>query len=53
MRGVLKICGDEHVIELPRTIIDLYSLKEGTDFEIKAIVVKDKLLINVSTSLLD
>lgn len=51
MNGVLRINGDQHVIELPRSIIDLYSLKEGTAFEIKAIVVKDKLLINIFTKL--
>ena len=53
MKAALKICENRHVIEIPNSVVELYSLKDGIVFEIKTIVVNDKLLINVSTTLQD
>ncbi len=51
MRTVLEKVNGKNVVEVPFTIIGLYSLKEGQIFEIKTRENKNILIINMATLL--
>ena len=52
MEKKLESRNGKYFIEIPETLIDLYSLESGMIFEIKATEnVKNVLILNISTSL--
>lgn len=51
MRTVLEKIEDRHLVEVPCTIVGLYSLKNGQIFEIKTRESKKVLFINMATML--
>lgn len=52
VKAKLELRNGKYFIEIPKTLIDLYSLKLGMVFEIKAVEhVKNMLVLNISTSL--
>ena len=53
METKLESRNGKYFIEIPKTLIDLYSLESGMVFEIKATEnVKNMLVLNISTALL-
>lgn len=52
MEAKLESRNGKYFLEIPKTLIDLYSLKSGMVFEIKATEnVQNMLVLNISTSL--
>lgn len=52
MKTKLESRNGKYFIEIPKTLIDLYSLKSEMLFEIKAVEhAKNMLVLNISTSL--
>lgn len=51
MRTTLEKVNGKHIVEVPLTIVGLYSLKNGQVFEIKARENKNILIINMATML--
>lgn len=53
IKTVLKSCSDSLVVEIPRSIVNLYSLKEGAKFIMYAKEVENHLIINLMTKIND
>lgn len=51
MRTVLENHGEKHIVEVPHTIVALYSLKEGQVFEVRDRENKNILIISMATKL--
>jgi hypothetical protein len=52
MKTKLESRNGKYFIEIPNSLIELYSLKSGMVFEIKAVEhVKNMVVLNISTSL--
>lgn len=52
-RVVLEGCDKKMAVEIPKSITELYGLKIGTEFEIRAKEVEGHLLVSLATKLND